>query len=388
MKRFKRLSVGLLFFLCEFSTFSAQANMPPQVRVSLFQAHTPLQQLVVLGPFQMVRPGSKPIDSKTMRDRRYTIKMANQQVSVCNSMGYCEQSPRLILKPVLRDAITIGPNLTLLRQYPGKLEISVHSNGSLQITNQLPTREYVVLVVSSETPARWPQEALKAQAVLTQTRLLKYQLGDTLNDSTQFEAYLGKTHYRSEVRQAVASVWGQALTFNNRPIVPFYHASCGSHTSGSAVFGNGQNLPGIIGVPCHACRLSVFGKPTISRVPLKTYLQAFPAGLPKVERWDETGRPLWVKFPNNKSESGYHFWLQLGQRLGWGKAPGLRFSWIRQGEWIQFTSTGAGHGVGLCQHGAATMARQGVSYRDILHHYFLKASLMGDAHSLKLTPSS
>jgi peptidoglycan hydrolase-like amidase len=378
MTRLKQLSVALLFFLCEVNTLLAGANMPPQVRVSLFQAHTPFRQLVVLGPFQVVRPGSKPIDSKTMRDRHYTIKVVNQQVSLCNSIGHCEQSPRLILKPALRHTVTIGPNLTLLRQYSGKLEIGVLPNGSLQITNQLPTREYVVLVVSSETPTRWPQEALKAQAVLTQTRLLKYQLGDTLNDSTQFEAYLGKTHYRSEVRQAVASVWGQALTFNNRPIVPFYHASCGGHTSSSAVFGNGQNLPGIIGVPCHACRLSVFEKSTISRMPLKTYQQALPAGLPKVERWDEAGRPLWVKFPNRKSESGYHFWLQLGQRLGWGKAPGLRFSWIRQGDWIQFTSTGAGHGVGLCQHGAATMARQGISYRDILHYYFPKTVLTGD----------
>jgi stage II sporulation protein D len=378
MTRFKRLNIGLLFFLCEISTLLAQANMPPQVRVSLFQAYTPLRQLVVSGPFQIMQTGLNIMSSKTMRDRYYTIKLANQQVSLCNSIGHCKQRPRLILKPALRDTVAIGPNLTLLRQYPGKLEIGVLPNGSLQITNQLPTREYVMLVVSSETPVHWPQEALKAQAVLTQTRLLKYQLGDTLNDSTQFEAYLGKTHYRSEVRQTVASVWGQALTFKDRPIVPFYHASCGGHTSGSAIFGNGQNLPGIIGVPCHACRLSVFGKPTISRIPLRTYQQAFPAGLPKVERRDEAGRPLWVKFPNQKSESGYHFWLKLGQTLGWGKAPGLRFSWIRQGEWIQFTSTGAGHGVGLCQHGAASMAQQGILYRDILHHYFPKAVLTGD----------
>jgi SpoIID/LytB domain protein len=37
---------------------------------------------------------------------------------------------------------------------------------------------------------------------------------------------------------------------------------------------------------------------------------------------------------------------------------------------------GWGHGVGLCQIGAAGMAERGVSYRQILSHYFQGAQLM------------
>ncbi len=42
-----------------------------------------------------------------------------------------------------------------------------------------------------------------------------------------------------------------------------------------------------------------------------------------------------------------------------------------------FTLTGAGwgHGVGLCQIGAAVMAEQGYSYRDILLHYYIGAAI-------------
>jgi len=38
----------------------------------------------------------------------------------------------------------------------------------------------------------------------------------------------------------------------------------------------------------------------------------------------------------------------------------------------KFTLTGAGwgHGVGLCQIGAAMMAEKGYNYKEILHHYF------------------
>ena len=42
-----------------------------------------------------------------------------------------------------------------------------------------------------------------------------------------------------------------------------------------------------------------------------------------------------------------------------------------------FTLTGAGwgHGVGLCQIGAAVMGEKGYDYRAILHHYYRNATL-------------
>jgi SpoIID/LytB domain protein len=44
---------------------------------------------------------------------------------------------------------------------------------------------------------------------------------------------------------------------------------------------------------------------------------------------------------------------------------------------IRFTLTGAGwgHGVGLCQIGAAVMGAGGYSYKKILMHYFRSADL-------------
>jgi len=44
---------------------------------------------------------------------------------------------------------------------------------------------------------------------------------------------------------------------------------------------------------------------------------------------------------------------------------------------IQFTLKGAGwgHGVGLCQIGAAVMGEKGHGYHQILNHYFIEAKL-------------
>src|SRR5438552_44934 len=47
----------------------------------------------------------------------------------------------------------------------------------------------------------------------------------------------------------------------------------------------------------------------------------------------------------------------------------------RKGDRFVFLGRGWGHGVGLCQEGAKTMARQGKNYREILAHYFPNTKL-------------
>ena len=43
--------------------------------------------------------------------------------------------------------------------------------------------------------------------------------------------------------------------------------------------------------------------------------------------------------------------------------------------WFQLTGAGWGHGVGLCQIGAAVMGEQGFDYNDILLHYYKGAEI-------------
>jgi stage II sporulation protein D len=74
---------------------------------------------------------------------------------------------------------------------------------------------------------------------------------------------------------------------------------------------------------------------------------------------------------NGKTIDGYQFWLKLGQKFGWDKVPGTRFSLLDNGNGqVVFSSTGAGHGVGLCQWGAVGMAKEGKTYQQILEFYY------------------
>jgi stage II sporulation protein D len=53
-----------------------------------------------------------------------------------------------------------------------------------------------------------------------------------------------------------------------------------------------------------------------------------------------------------------------------------RFSVRRTGADYVFSGTGFGHGVGLCQIGAAARARRGDSVDSILGHYFPAAAVV------------
>jgi stage II sporulation protein D len=60
----------------------------------------------------------------------------------------------------------------------------------------------------------------------------------------------------------------------------------------------------------------------------------------------------------------------LRQRLGYERLPSLAFEVRAVQGGFELEGRGLGHGAGLCQWGAAGMARAGASYREILLHYY------------------
>jgi stage II sporulation protein D len=61
----------------------------------------------------------------------------------------------------------------------------------------------------------------------------------------------------------------------------------------------------------------------------------------------------------------------LRQRLGYGRLPSLAFEIAAApGGRFALEGRGHGHGAGLCQWGAAGLAREGRGYREILLHYY------------------
>lgn len=78
-----------------------------------------------------------------------------------------------------------------------------------------------------------------------------------------------------------------------------------------------------------------------------------------------------------RSDAGYIQQIQAGSLTLTGlqvrTALGLRsadFTVQRQGDDFIFTTKGYGHGAGMSQYGAKTLAEEGMDYHEILSHYY------------------
>ncbi len=102
--------------------------------------------------------------------------------------------------------------------------------------------------------------------------------------------------------------------------------------------------------------------------------------LKPIERGD-SGRIIQLKIVGTKGEKIIGKELEIRKALSnshlYSSAFVVSHNDIKNDIPQSFTLTGSGwgHGVGLCQIGAAVMAHQGYSYKEILSHYFKKSEL-------------
>lgn len=345
-----------------------------QVTVEIFSAYRPLSEVFFEGHIQ--GPGisdSAGTFSVKMENRRlvvYRVEGASKSRLGSSSNISCDAgsgTTSVWLPPGSGSKAPGGHQ----RTYRGRIKISPASPTALSIRNTVDFQDYVNSVVGSESLPGAPLEALKAQSVLVQTLMARKHERDMIKDTTEIQAYLGVSHERPEVLSAVAQTLGKTLLWNKQPINVYFHSCCAGATSSSRFFGTSCSLPAYDrAVKCTYCKPSMFWKETVTRISKPTFDHFFPQGVPAVTAKDESGRPLSVSFPNHQYMSGYDFWLKAGQRFGWHKMPGTRFSLSPIAGGIEFKSTGGGHGVGLCQWGAQGMAKAGKRYDQILKFYF------------------
>jgi stage II sporulation protein D len=62
--------------------------------------------------------------------------------------------------------------------------------------------------------------------------------------------------------------------------------------------------------------------------------------------------------------------------FGFQRIQSTDFSLRWQADELEITGQGSGHGVGLCQRGAKTLADGGSTYRDILRTYYPRAHVI------------
>jgi stage II sporulation protein D len=279
---------------------------------------------------------------------------------------------------------TLTPDRRPARRYRAALALRAGA-GELQVVASMPLEEYVAAVVASETEPGTPPAALEAQAVVTRSYALaqprRHQFAAAC-DLAHCQVLRGRgaaAHLRAASLAARATE-GEVLRLGSGEIAltPF-HAACGGQTADPQEIFPGRNLTGAGAILDPGC-----ARPWSAAVSPQALRRAATAALGEQLR-DPRALTLFrgeggfvtrvLDRASGRSCTGEAFIRALGAEVGYGRVPSPRFALTIEAGSVRLRGAGAGHGVGLCQAGAARLARQGRGYREILARFFPAARL-------------
>lgn len=262
-------------------------------------------------------------------------------------------------------------------------------NGELILAVTLPVETYVERVVASESGAADTLESLKALAIVVRSFALHQAHGHAdydLCDSTHCQLLHWSGSTRSpQAHIAMLTTAGETLYYRGHRAAAWFHQNCGGRTAApSEVWPSKQQsrqaskpeMPWLISRADPYCTANGPRQwsSTLSLADLTTALAAASLVRPgwttmTVAHRGESGRAVTLGI-GNTTVSAEDFRLAIGRALGWSRILSTGFEVSQQGDQFLFHGRGSGHGVGLCQAGAAAMSAQGRSALEILAQYF------------------
>lgn len=257
-------------------------------------------------------------------------------------------------------------------EQPGFMVTVQLKSGEL-LTQEL--EEYVINVVAAEMPADFPQEALKAQAVAARSYLKHYltnnayiPAGTIAQDWLSLEEQKkrwGDNYpiYHEKIVQAVSATKGEVLYWQDNVITAAYHASCGGIKTAAAEEIWGGAVSYLVSVPCP------HGEEKYSKVEhiftKKEIAQAL--NLPQVKSIKVLSLTASDRVKEVKVDEQIYEAAKIRTALA---LPSTIFTVKNKGDEIIITTSGSGHGVGMCQYGARYYANQKWDYKRILAHFY------------------
>lgn len=311
--------------------------------------------------------------------------------------------PSFILK-----GVTIGVDFHWQRRrdlkYAGSLKFIVE-NENVTAINVVGLEDYLLSVISSEMKATADLEFLKAHAIISRSWVLR-----NLNTHGHFDVcaddhcqrYQGRGMAIGEnVRNAIDETWGQVLEYNGEICDARYSKCCGGRTELFSTCWDGDDLDYLPSHPdslngedpfCSAPDESVLAK-VLNDYDLETKdFYNWEARMSREEVSELVCRRTGIDFGTinslevlERGPSGRIYSLKIcgdkcsetiGKELAIRhalsethlKSSAFEINW--EGDTLILSGRGWGHGVGLCQIGAAVMADKGFDAVQILQHYY------------------
>ena len=303
-----------------------------------------------------------------------------------------------------------SPSTSTLPPTPLKEEVIVEDvkiniyNASLDKLQEMDLEEYIKEVVAAEMPADFSLEALKAQAVAARTFAYGRMSGvysskqgvhdgaDVCTESTHCQAWMGKdaamkkwgvlfaSRNWGKIEKAVNETKGLIVVYQGSIANTLFHASSAEKTESVEEVWSGSPVPYLQSVESggeEASKGYISSKSLNVEQMLGKLREKYPDAefsgdiFESIEILDHTvgGRVRTLKI-GEITMKGTEFRTLFGLRSAYFTIE------QDEGDKLKVTTTGHGHGVGMSQCGADSLAKKGGTFKEILEHYYRGANVI------------
>jgi stage II sporulation protein D len=212
----------------------------------------------------------------------------------------------------------------------------------------------VASVVAAESLPSTPLEAMKAQAVAARSFFHAggHHGDDEFCDTTHCQFLRQPPPSSSRAFAAARDTRGLVLTWRGEPLAAMYSSRCGGTTKTLQQIGSPVRGYPYFAVECAYCRRHPY-----------TWTRSLSAA---------DARRL---SPSTGQQPGERARLAVDRVHGWSAIPSDDYRAIPGSDMTTLQGKGQGHGLGLCQYGAAGMAAAGADFAAILRHYYPETEL-------------
>lgn len=244
-------------------------------------------------------------------------------------------------------------------------------------TEKIPLEIYTADMLERTMGEDYEMEAMKAQAILIRTNLIREGDGEITVCDEQY----GKKETGGKYLRAVLETRGICLEYEGVPVYGAYFLVSGGSTRRAGDIRGMEDYPYLTPVSCDRDYLS---EDYIHRVEYSR--EEFERAWESVVKIEEeeaeelperAEREVTGEMTIIRDSAGYALFLQYGQK--WApceelryelRLPSSNFDIKEESGKIVFTVKGSGHGLGLSQFGANEMALEGRNCEEILKYFF------------------
>ncbi len=427
----KKIIFFLIFITSHLITAQYLYQTEPIVRVRIIN-DTDSLKVIFNSDWELICKGENKLSFSSLNEAIFTIE--NNQIQILSSNGRIFLSENnFVLKSIADSSALMIKDVPYGvgwwwegkedRIYEGEIRIYQTAEQKIEVVVHLPIEQYLKGVVPYEIGSDSPPEALKAQAVAARSEAIvalmsKLYSGEhyDLTSDVECQVFSGNHKRTPNSDLAVDLTRGLILTENGEPINAYYASNCGGHSE--LIRNVWPDRP-----EAQSYSISKFDWEEQSdidlsnEITLREWIFSNPdsycnpninSDLPEWSRnnfrWKRefTSEEI-TKMLSKENDFGKFIDIKILEQGTSGRAivadfifekdtleiigelnirqmfsPPLRSScFVVDKTHSGFTIYGAGwgHGVGMCQSGAVSMANKGKTFEDILKHYYRNAVL-------------